>query len=119
MILTLREEFGITDLPAPLDLRLEEVSEQDFRVNCNLTAFGFDETAVHKMIERGLLGLGGLNQRVEEMNAYGAVSGFLAPECPLFEDRLGSCFRVFVLALGRGALSAWLKLLGYRSLFLP
>lgn len=89
MNLTLRNEFDIANLPSPLELRIEEVDAQDFRVDCNLTAMGFDKMAVHKMIERGLLGLGGLNQRVEEMNTHEAVSGFLDRECPLFEDRLG------------------------------
>jgi hypothetical protein len=89
MSLALRNEFGITNLPRPLELRLEEIAEQDFCVQSNLMTLGFDEITIHKMIERALLGLGGLNQRVEEMNTYGAISGFLDRECPLFEDRLG------------------------------
>ena len=89
MILTLRTEYGITDLGAALKLRMEEITANDFRVHSNLRALGFDEPTAHKMIERGLLGLGGLNQRIEEMHTHSAISGFLERECPLFEDRLG------------------------------
>ncbi|MCE5310894.1 MAG: hypothetical protein LLG20_24900 [Acidobacteriales bacterium] len=87
--LAFRKEYRITGLAQPLALRVEEVAQGDFRVHTNLRTLGFDELAAHKMVERGLLGLGGLNHRVEEMQTHAAVSGFIDGECPLFEARLG------------------------------
>ena len=87
---TLQREFHLeADMIRGLEFRSEEIADGDFKVDSNLATFGFDDNKQHSMIERCLLGLGGLNQRVEEMKTHNAISGFLDPECPLFSDRLG------------------------------
>ena len=43
----------------------------------------------HNLVERALLGLGGLNLRIEEMKTYNALSGCIDAECPLFMHKLG------------------------------
>jgi hypothetical protein len=39
-------------------------------------------------VERGILAIGGLNQRISEMKAYTAMSGFRDAEVPIFEQKL-------------------------------
>jgi len=86
----LRDDFAVPkDLAAQLTLQVEEVSQGDFRVDTNLRTLGYADAAEHMMLERSILKLGGLNQRVAQMKIHKAISGFEDRDCPLFEDRLG------------------------------
>lgn len=75
--------------PNDLELTLHSLDEDDFRAETNLSSFGLDQQAVHSSIEGALLAMFGLNQPIEEMKAYNALSGCIDDECPLFMDRLG------------------------------
>ena len=62
----------------------------DLQVDSNLgSEFGFREQEAHNLIERALLGLASLDQRVQLMRAFQAVTGFNEDEFPLFEKKIG------------------------------
>lgn len=42
----------------------------------------------HRLVERGILEVAGMNQRIHLMKSFGAVTGFQADEVPLFEKKL-------------------------------
>jgi hypothetical protein len=50
--------------------------------------FSLDEDVVDRVLERAVLGVGSLNERFEEMDAYTAVSGFREAELPLLDAKL-------------------------------
>ena len=86
---SLKERHNI-DVPlSELEIRISPLDETDFRVETNIERFGLDTLEAHKVVEHALLGVGGLNQRVEEMSTYNAISGCLDAECPLFMRKLG------------------------------
>lgn len=76
-----------------LEIRIHSIDEEDFRVETNVGLHGLDERAAHKTVERALLALFGLNQPIEEMKAYNAISGCIDDESPFFMDRLGFLLR--------------------------
>jgi hypothetical protein len=79
--------------PNDLELTLHSLDETDFRMESNLRSFGLDERAAHRSVEAALLAVFGLNQPIEEMKAFNALSGCIDDECPLFMDRLGFLLR--------------------------
>ena len=88
----LRRNHGISARPSELRLNVHEVCERDFRVESNLPHLtSLDEITRHKAIERALLAVGGLNQRLAEMNGYNALTDFWYRDLPV----LGSKFRYF------------------------
>lgn len=93
LLKTLREKQGLDLKPENLDVRIHSIDETDFAVETNLSALGLDEMARHKTVEIALLAMSGLNQRVEEMKAFSAISGCIDGESPFFIDRLGFLLR--------------------------
>ena len=86
----LRRNHGISARPSELRLNVHEVCERDFHVESNLRHLtSLDELARHRAIERALLAVGGLNQRLAEMNGYNALTDFWYQDLPV----LGSKFR--------------------------
>jgi hypothetical protein len=62
-----------------------------YRVETNLpTKLGLDPGKIHNKIKTALLGISGLCQRIGEMKAHVALSGFTDEEVPLFRAKLGS-----------------------------
>jgi hypothetical protein len=64
----------------------------DFKVDCSLTT-RVDVTEAHKLVERALLGVAGLNIRVQLMKNLEAMTGFRAEEFPFFEDKMSFMIR--------------------------
>jgi len=61
----------------------------DFRVSTSLAArLGLTPDVEHRLVERGLLNVAGLNQRIRLMETFGAVTGFRDDEVELFEKKL-------------------------------
>lgn len=85
---TLKKQQGLLNL-CSLTVRLEEVGDARFQAVSNLASFGLDANIEHQVIERALLGLAGIEQRIEDMEVHEALSGFLDAECPLFTAKLG------------------------------
>jgi hypothetical protein len=89
IVLGAQRHFG-RDVPlAELEVRVDSLDETDFRVETNLGALlDLDEETVHKVIERGVLGIGGLYMRLDDMERYQAVTGFQEGEVPLMQEHL-------------------------------
>jgi hypothetical protein len=83
-------EAAETALPKGVYVYTEDFdNDGDFRVMTNLaerTSLSREE--VHKIVERALLGVAGIEQRLQVMSSFSAVSGFRIDEIPLFEERL-------------------------------
>lgn len=85
----LSKEHGIDN--CEFNLKLEKIGEDRYRADTNLpemVRLGTDD--IHKTIQRGLLGVSGLTQRIGEMKAYSALSGFPKEELPLFRRKFSS-----------------------------
>lgn len=66
-----------------------QLTETDFKLESNIgDTFNIDPVSVHKLVEKALLAVGGLNQRIEEMQSFSAISGFTQEEYPIFGDKL-------------------------------
>lgn len=86
---SLAEQMGAAASKGDLILKVHQIDDTDFRVETNIAGQSkLSELDTHKMIERALLAAGGLNQQIEEMQTYSAISGFLQEEVPLFADKL-------------------------------
>lgn len=71
-------------------IRVIPIDDQDFRVESNLRELaGVDDTATHKAIERALLAVSGVNQRLAEMQSYDALANFWYRDIPILEGKLG------------------------------
>ncbi|MPY33226.1 hypothetical protein FNH09_18735 [Streptomyces adustus] len=77
-------------LPKQATLYVEDLgNDGDFRVVSNVAELaGLSDTEAHKVIERGLLGLASLEQRLEIMKHYDSLGGFRDAEIPIFASRL-------------------------------
>jgi hypothetical protein len=74
---------------ADIECSLDEIAEGDFRARTNLETLGYaDEQSEHRIVERALLAVGGLNLRLERMEALAVVSGFRQEELPIFDSKL-------------------------------
>lgn len=85
----LQRNFGNSVEPSDLTLKIHEFSERDFRVESSLyRVTTLDDLARHKATERALLAVGGLNQRLAEMNGYSAVTDFWHRDLPVLDRKL-------------------------------
>lgn len=80
--------------PNSLELKIEFIDETDFRVESNIeTKYGLDKQTVHKIVERGLLGIGGRNQRIAQMEAFNSLVGFKSEEVKLLDWKVDFIMR--------------------------
>ena len=85
----LKRNYAISMKPSDLSLRIREFSPCDFQVESNLhRVTALDELARHKAIERSLLAVSGLNQRLAEMNGYSALTDFWYRDLPVLGSKL-------------------------------
>jgi len=71
------------------NIQINKVDERDFKVETDLGKyFGYDKGIIHKIIERAILAIGGLNLRIEEMKFYNALSGFQDRDLPILDKKL-------------------------------
>jgi len=84
-----------TDPGSEPDFTVEDLGHDgDFRVStCLTTKLGFAPEQAHKLVERGILAVAGMNQRLRFMESFGAVTGFQMDEVPLFEKKLSFIVR--------------------------
>jgi hypothetical protein len=75
--------------PTDFSMSVHAIDSEDVRVETDLpNKMGIDVSTAHKVIERGLLAVGGLSQRFAEMHAYSALSGFTDGDLPLVDEQL-------------------------------
>ena len=86
---TLRDHYGIDPTSKEFFVKIHQIDDDDFRSETNIgNTFNLDKEKVHKVIEKALLSLSSLNQRVEEMNVYQAISGFMRGDLPFLHEKL-------------------------------
>jgi hypothetical protein len=67
-----------------LEVRVEEIRERVFRVVTNLNdSFGLSEQKAHDILQPSIGAVANLNQRIADMAAYSAITGFADAEAPL------------------------------------
>ena len=88
--LAVRKHFNRDIAASAFDLRIERIDDTDWRTETNLgEQVGLDVDDTHQAVAHGLLGVGGLNQRIEYMERYQALTGFRSDDLPLLEEKLG------------------------------
>jgi hypothetical protein len=90
--LTVRRNTGTDPGPNPgPEFRSEELNEGDFRIVTSLgTQLGLNDDTEHRCVEGGVLAVAHLNQRLNLMKDFGAVTGFREDEVALFERKVSS-----------------------------
>lgn len=77
------------------DMKVHKVGDDRFEVETDLPRkLNIGREEAHNVIKSGLLAVAGLSQRIAEMKAYEALSGFIDEELPLFRDKLDTLSRV-------------------------
>jgi hypothetical protein len=84
-----REATG-DDLPGQIDVHAEPLdNEGDFRTHTDLAPrTGVSEDQSHKIVERAVLGVAGVELRLQIMRALDSLSGFRSNEVDVFGERL-------------------------------
>lgn len=89
LVAALRKHFGIQQAPSSLTVTVESVGKNRYHCESNIPALlGFDELKAHHVLERALLGVAGMNMRIEEMRRHNALSGFDLDDVPVFDEKL-------------------------------
>lgn len=89
----LNKEYNIGNVPKNLFLKIHHIKKSEFKTETNLgDILNFKEDVSHKIIERSLLAIASINQRICEMKAFSALSGFKIGELPIFERKLDFIF---------------------------
>jgi hypothetical protein len=76
-----------------LRVRAELLEADAIRLESNLRELGFDHESEHKVLERALLAVAGMNYRVEEMSNFSAISGLLEDEAQFLTSKVGFLLR--------------------------
>jgi len=83
-----------TDPGPDPDFQVQDLGRDgDFRVSTGLSKHGLTPEQEHKLVERGILAVAGMNQRIHFMESFGAVTGFQEDEVQLFEKKLSFILR--------------------------
>jgi hypothetical protein len=87
----LKSEPAISNLAfGDLLVQVEETSHRVFHIKTSLTSHGFTAEKSHALLQSALLAISNLDQRLADMQAYSAITGFLDHEAPLLFGRLSS-----------------------------
>ncbi len=87
VLLVLSKQHGIREVD-DFTLNIHKVGEDRFQADTNLDRkLRLSSEDVHETIKRALLGIAGLFQRIGEMKAHIAVSGFTEDELSLFRSK--------------------------------
>lgn len=84
----LRQKLRLSELPS-FTIGFEVTDTEDVRSVSDIAAkFNISEEETHKIIEAGLLEIGGFNFRFAQMKGYFAVSGFSPADLELFDAKM-------------------------------
>ncbi len=85
----LEEKLGKGVADDSFEIRIEQVDENVFAATTDLgTRFGLNEEDTDKVVQDALLAICGLNKRMEEIEAYHAITGFRETEIALAREKL-------------------------------
>jgi hypothetical protein len=89
IVAAVARELGIALPLRDLRVQVNQLDAEDIQVETNLQRLlSIDMAQEHKLVERGLLGIGGLNLRVATMKTHRGVDAFEDSDLPLLEDKL-------------------------------
>ena len=71
-------------------VEVEELSSRVFQIKSNLAEVGFSPEMTHKLFDKAIAAVCNLNHRVADMEAFGAITGFLEAEAPLLFGKFAS-----------------------------
>ena len=87
--IAVRKRFNREIEAEGFELRVERVDEADWRTETDLgKRVDLDAESTHDAVNRGLLAVGGFNQRLEYMATYSAMTGFQSSDLPIMEEKL-------------------------------
>jgi hypothetical protein len=86
----LRKECGASDLaPSGVQINVEETKERVFRIrNTKTDSLGLNQEKSHSLMQGAVTAVANLNQRLADMQAHSAITGFLDEEAPLLFGKL-------------------------------
>lgn len=85
----IKESRNIVCSPEELTIKIEETQKGEFQAESNLgNKLGIPPEEEHRIIQGALLSIGHLNQRIAEMKAYEALTGFSVHDIPMFDAKL-------------------------------
>lgn len=85
----LTRKLGVAVDDTSFELRIEQVDDDVFAADTDIAQrFDLTDEETDKVVQDGLLAICGLNQRLEEIKAYGAIIGFRDAELPLAQEKL-------------------------------
>jgi hypothetical protein len=84
---------GVEVAPEAVKVRAELLDAEAIRLESNLGKVGLDHETEHKVLERALLAVAGMNYRVEEMSNFSAISGVLEDEKEFLTSKVGFLLR--------------------------
>jgi hypothetical protein len=86
----LLREKGINEIP-DFDIHFRKVADDRYAAETDLTRqLTLSADDIHQVLKMSLLGIAGVDQRLGEMSAHKALSGFTLDEAPLFGSKLAS-----------------------------
>jgi len=86
----LSQKIGKAVIPEDFDLVVHQLDQTDFRVETNLANKArLEDKEGHDLVAAALLGIAGLNQRIEFMSHFNAMCGLRQDDIPLLDEKLG------------------------------
>jgi len=111
---TLSKKLGTSVTPADFNIRVHRVDDYVFRAESDIIErFGLAEGDMHKTVERALLAVGGFEQRMAEMQAFSAISGFPSDELPILTEKMRFLAESVLPGLQEERLQRVLKIRGF------
>ena len=87
--LELRRLYGNAIDVNSIRIAIHSIDAEDFKVETNLaSAIGLSDFESHRIVERALLAIGGLNQRLAEMQHYSALVNLWYRDLPVLGQKL-------------------------------
>jgi hypothetical protein len=84
----LQDHLGRSVKPGDFSLRLHQIGEASYQIESDVgQRFHLDEWTEHKLIEKGLLAVAHVNERIEHMRRYEALSGSRQNDLPVFTGK--------------------------------
>lgn len=87
--LATKRHYDLDVDPTKLELRIEQIGNNAWRTDTNMSQItGLGPEDAHNAVGHGLLGVGGVDLRLELMRRHTAVTGFRMGELPVFEEKV-------------------------------
>ncbi len=89
LLIKLNQLYGKKTESANFFLKIHQIKESNFEIETNLgDILNIEDRIIYDIILRGVLATSTVNQRIEEMKTYNAISGFSEQDLPVFQEKL-------------------------------